>query len=210
MDDLIATKGLGFLSNIEYPDISIRKGSITFICGESGCGKSSLLKILNGTISPARGKIFYKGEDCENIDTIKLRRDVLLVSQSVFLFDGSIEENFRSFFSYCDSPLPDEKEMMRALDICCVDMDIKSPCETMSGGERQRVLLAAAVAMRPTVLMLDEPTSALDSITADLLMGKLICFCRETGTTLISVSHDITLAQKYGETVILLEKGMKA
>jgi len=96
--DIISVSQVVFQSIIRYPDIKIAKGKTTFIHGQSGCGKSTLLKLINGTISPDSGEILYNDNNIENIDTIRLRREILLVSQSVYLFTGTIEENFIKYY----------------------------------------------------------------------------------------------------------------
>ena len=87
--DIISASQVVFQSMIRYPNIKIAKGKTTFIHGPSGCGKSTLLKLINGTTSPDSGEIFYKGNNIENIDTIDLRREILLVAQSVFLLPST-------------------------------------------------------------------------------------------------------------------------
>ena len=76
--DIISLSQVVFQSMIRYPDIKIPKGKTTFIHGPSGCDKSTLLKLINGTISPDSGEIVFNGNNIDDIDTIKLRRDIFL------------------------------------------------------------------------------------------------------------------------------------
>ncbi|MCW1713667.1 ABC transporter ATP-binding protein [Caenicola nitritireducens] len=191
---------------IRYPDIKIPKGKTTFIHGPSGCGKSTLLKLINGTISPDSGKILYNGNDIDDIDTIKLRRDILLVSQSVFLFSGTIEENFNKYYQYRDLETPSKEHMEKFLQICRAEFPLETRCETMSGGERQRVYIAIFLSFMPEVLMLDEPTSALDNTSSDIIMSNIKNFSDDNDMTTIVVSHYLPLAQKYGDNIIALER----
>ena len=204
--DIISARQVVFQSMIRYPNIKIAKGKTTFIHGPSGCGKSTLLKLINGTTSPDSGEIFYKGNNIENIDTIDLRREILLVAQSVFLFTGTIEENFKKYYEYRDRDLPTKETMEKFLKICNAEFPLETRCETMSGGERQRVYIAIFLSFMPDVLMLDEPTSALDNTSSDIMMSNIKNFSKDNEMTTIVVSHYLTLAEKYGDEIIALER----
>ena len=204
--DIISARQVVFQSMIRYPNIKIAKGKTTFIHGPSGCGKSTLLKLINGTTSPDSGEIFYKGNNIENIDTIDLRREILLVAQSVFLFTGTIEENFKKYYEYRDRDLPTKETMEKFLKICSAEFPLETRCETMSGGERQRVYIAIFLSFMPDVLMLDEPTSALDNTSSDIMMSNIKNFSKDNEMTTIVVSHYLTLAEKYGDEIIALER----
>lgn len=204
--DIISVNQAVFQSMIRYPDIKIAKGKTTFIHGPSGCGKSTLLKLINGTTSPDSGEIFYKGNNIENIDTIDLRREIILVAQSVFLFTGTIEENFKKYYEYRDRDLPTKETMGKFLKICSAEFSLETRCETMSGGERQRVYISIFLSFMPDVLMLDEPTSALDNTSSDIMMSNIKNFSKDNEMTTIVVSHYLTLAEKYGDDIIVLER----
>ena len=191
---------------IRYPDIKIPTGKPPVIHGPSGCGKSTLLKLINGTISPDSGDIVFNGNNIDDIDTIKLRRDILLVSQSVFLFSGTIEENFKKYYEYRDQETPSKEHMEKFLQICRAEFPLETRCETMSGGERQRVYIAIFLSFMPEVLMLDEPTSALDNTSSDIIMSNIKNFSDDNDMTTIVVSHYLPLAQKYGDNIIALER----
>lgn len=204
--DIISASQVVFQSMIRYPNIKIAKGKTTFIHGPSGCGKSTLLKLINGTTSPDSGEIFYKGNNIENIDTIDLRREILLVAQSVFLFTGTIEENFKKYYEYRDRDLPTKETMEKFLKICSAEFPLETRCETMSGGERQRVYIAIFLSFMPDVLMLDEPTSALDNTSSDIMMSNIKNFTNDNEMTTVVVSHYLPLAEKYGDNIIALER----
>lgn len=200
---ILEAKSLRF-NVINYNDIKIPENKATFIVGKSGTGKSTLLRMFNGTLSPDSGKVFYSGKDINEIDTIALRREVLLISQSVYLFDTSIEDNFRQFCGYRDLTPPSEEEMKFFLDLCCVPFSLDSDCTTMSGGEKQRVYIAIFLSFKPKVLMLDEPTSALDRQNSISVMENILSFCRKKGITVAVVSHDGGLTDKFAENIITL------
>ena len=158
-------------------------------------------------LSASSGSIYYQGKEIKDFDPIQLRREVLLVSQSVYLFDKSIRENFHEYYAYRELDKISDQEMRRYLDICVLPLALDSMCTVLSGGERQRVFLAINLSYQPKVLMLDEPTSALDDKTADILMGNIISHCRARGISLLVVSHDRAIANKYADSIINLEGG---
>lgn len=206
MPSILSAQGVRFLNLIDYPAIALTEGEQVFLCGESGCGKSTLLRLFNGTVSPSAGELCYQGKSLEDWEPVQLRREVMLASQTAFLFDGTIAENFRAFYSYREEQALSAEEMQKFLTLCCAPFAPDARCETLSGGEKQRVFLAVCLSFRPRVLMLDEPTSALDSATADHLLQNICGFCREQGMTLLAVSHDAALAKRYADRIITLEK----
>lgn len=201
-EKILEVRDATFLDMITYPDFVVEKGEILFITGPSGSGKSTLLKLLNGTASPSAGIVLYKGEEIDVMDTVSLRRKVLLVSQSIFLFDETIEENFASFYRYREEKKPDEAKMRKYLSLCSADFPLDSQCKSMSGGERQRIFLAICISLEPETLLLDEPTSALDDKTGNILFENLTKYCRENDKTLVVISHNKELAQDFGDRVI--------
>jgi len=199
---LIATHNLRFKDMLSYQDLTILKSSVTFITGESGCGKSTLLKLLNGITRPSQGKVLYKNKDILEYNPIKLRQELLLVSQSAFLFDISIKENFINYYKYRELTPISESNMQHFLEICQIDMPLDSICTNLSGGERQRVFCAINISYKPSVLMLDEPTSALDEKTSKLFLQSIISFCKNSDISLIIVSHSKELAKIFAENII--------
>ena len=205
-DILFKTENLSYNDLIKYDDLIILKGKVTFISGESGTGKSTLLKLFNGILTPSSGKIIYEGRDISEFDTIKLRKDISLVSQDVFLFDCTIEQNFIRFYEYRDLVPPGTEEMMRFLTLCCVTLPLDKDCTTMSGGERQRVYMAIFLSFLPKVIMLDEPTSALDQKNSSLVMENIISFCRQNDINVVVVSHDRALIERFAEKNIVIKE----
>ncbi|MCL2456460.1 MAG: ABC transporter ATP-binding protein [Defluviitaleaceae bacterium] len=197
-------RNVNFKNIVKFDSLEIPRAQTTFICGESGTGKSTLLKLLNGVLSPSEGEIFYLGEPLENYEPIFLRREILLVSQSVFLFDSTIRENFCEFYSYKNLLVPSDEEIKNFLEICALSLPLESNCQFLSGGERQRVFTAINLSFAPKVLLLDEPTSALDEKNAHALIKNIKSHCEKNEITLTVVSHDRTIAEKFADNVILL------
>lgn len=202
---ILETKDLSF-KGIRYQDISIEENRVNFIVGRSGTGKSTLLRLFNGMLTPDTGVLTYRGEDIEKIDTIALRREILLISQSVYLFDATIRENFREFYGYRGMEIPMEKEMKEFLAMCRITFPLDKDCSNMSGGEKQRVYMAIYLSFLPKVVMLDEPTSALDKENGLEVIRNIIAFCKGKGITVLIVSHDGSLTETFAENIITIEE----
>lgn len=206
------SKNILFLENarvfntLEYQNIAIPEKRITFISGNSGCGKSTLLRIFNGTLEIDHGLVSYCGKNILEYDSLDLRRQVLLVNQSPFFFEGSIYDNFLEYYSYRDQTCPDESEIKKYLDLCKIPIPLTSICDDLSGGEKQRVFTGLFLSFKPRVLMLDEPTSALDSKTAIHFMDSITSYCMSKDITLIIISHDTQLTEKYANHIINLDE----
>ena len=203
---MFKTKNLGFQNSLVYNDIEILEGKINFIQGPSGSGKSTLLKLFNKTENSSSGEIIYKGEHLSTYESISLRKEVKLISQTTFLFAGTIRENFETFHNYCqcNTPLTDDF-MCKFLNLTSADFSLNSNCDNLSGGEKQRIYIAICLSMEASVIMLDEPTSALDSVLSNKVMENITQYIKENSKTLIVISHDNSLTEKFTEHTILLK-----
>ena len=139
---LFALRDVKFRDIIQYPDLTITEGGVTFLCGASGSGKSTLLRLLCGMLPATDGSIFYFDKRIEDYEPVALRREVMLAGQSVYLFDKSIRENFDTYYAYRDLPPPSDETMREHLAICAAPLPLESMCNLLSGGERARVFLA--------------------------------------------------------------------
>ncbi|MBE6020214.1 MAG: ATP-binding cassette domain-containing protein [Clostridiales bacterium] len=207
MEHIFSASGLKFMDFISYPDFNIEKNKTTFICGESGSGKSTLFKLMNASLSPSQGTLLYMGKDIAKCDTLRLRRNVSLISQEPYLFNGTVKENFETYFSYRGMPAPGEDTIKRFLSLCCFDLPLDTDCRNLSGGERQRVYLAIFLSFPAEVFLLDEPTASLDEQTAFNVINNIKNHCTVHGITLVIISHDRSLVGKFADKVIELEKG---
>lgn len=206
MNTLFRITNLKFQDFLAYPDLNIPLGQVTFVSGESGCGKSTLFRLLNGTLTPSSGTILYCETNISELDTIALRREALLASQDVYLFDGTIQENFEHYYRFRDQDCIPESKMRDYLSVCCADFPLDAKCETMSGGERQRVFLSICLSFLPKVLLLDEPTAALDDTTSHRFFAQLKPFCLNNQITLLVICHNTKLTEMYADHVIVLQK----
>lgn len=201
---ILKCRDLEFKDLLSYPDIDIEEGSFSFVVGPSGVGKSVLLRLLNRTHIPSKGKILYEDRDIRDMDVIDYRKEVLLVPQEVYLFDTTIRENFEKYYSYRNEPSPDDKTIRDFMDLTLADFDLDTMVTTLSGGQRQRVFLSIFLSTRPEVVLLDEPTSALDEATSKDLFLSLDEIRKKQDLTIIAVSHNDDLVREFSDATINL------
>lgn len=192
-------------------NLDIKKGEFLTIIGSSGCGKTTILKLINGLLTPDDGKIYVGGEDISKVNQIELRRSIGYVIQGVGLFPHM---NVRKNISYV--PNLTKKESKREIELkveklikvvgLSADMLNRYPSE-LSGGQRQRIGIARALAASPSILLMDEPFGAVDEITRKLLQEEILRIYKEFNVTIIFITHDIKEALKLGTRVLVMDKG---
>jgi putative ABC transport system ATP-binding protein len=176
----------------------------TAVVGPSGSGKSTLLRLLNRLADPDSGTISYRGRPLFEYDPMVLRREVSLVPQLPALLEGTVESNLRYAAGLAGRRLDGERCLRLAgLDRSFAERDVGE----LSVGERQRAMLARALAQEPRVLLLDEPTSALDQATRDEVEATLAGLRRELEISLVVVSHDPEQARRLADRALRLERG---
>ena len=200
---ILTTNDLSY-KHLNYPNVEIIDNKINFIHGPSGSGKSTLLKLFNKSISPDKGQINFKGQELRKLDSIELRKNITLCGQSSFLFPGTIYDNFKKYYSLREENLPSKEEIENILAICQIDFDLDKDTYNLSGGEKQRVFIALILSFNPKVVLLDEPTSALDDKTAYKLMENIISYSRAHKITMVIVSHNDGIIEKFSENNIYI------
>lgn len=203
---LFQVNNLVYKDILTYNSIKIEQNKVNFIVGESGCGKSTLLKLLNLSQSATSGDLLYKNKPIESYNPIHLRQEVSLVSQEPYLFDGSIYENFKIFYSLRETPMPEEDFIKHITNLCSVNVPLEQNALTLSGGERQRVYISIFLSFLPKVILLDEPTSALDEKNSYTMMKNIIKFCKEKNIDMVVVSHDKNIVDQFCENKIQVIK----
>lgn len=158
------------LSQVQYRDIidikklQIPKGKITCIQGESGSGKSTMLKLLNKMLTCTAGDILYKDKNLKDYEAVDLRREVMMLPQVPAIFEGSILDNLKIGFQFADKSMPEEKEKYsEILRYMGLHKELDGEASILSGGEKQRLAMARLILLEPEVYLLDEPSSALDN-----------------------------------------------
>ncbi|MBS7009696.1 ATP-binding cassette domain-containing protein [Anaerostipes sp.] len=196
---------------IEGFDLTVQRGEFVTVIGSSGCGKTTVLKMVNGLVVPDGGRIFVEGRDISELDMISLRRNIGYAIQGSVLFPHmTVEQNI----SYVPDLLnkKDKERTKKAVEkwmgIVGLDEDMKEryPAE-LSGGQQQRVGIARALAASPDILLMDEPFGAVDEITRSQLQTELKQIYEKTGITVMFVTHDISEALKLGTKVLVMDKG---
>jgi phospholipid/cholesterol/gamma-HCH transport system ATP-binding protein len=194
-------------------DLEIPKADSVVIIGQSGSGKSVLLKHLLRLIVPDKGRVLFDGADLADLESrqlVAVRRKIGLLFQSAALFDSlTVEENvglgLKESGQYAKRDI--EERVKQKLELVGLsDAAEKYPAE-LSGGMRKRAGLARAIASDPDVLLYDEPTTGLDPITADLINELIIELTEKLHVTSIAVTHDMTSAYKIADRIVMLYNG---
>ncbi len=194
-------------------NLEINSGEITVIIGQSGGGKSVLLKHIIGLIRPDKGEVLIEGVDIAFLNDRKLneiRKNFGMLFQDAALFDSMtvgenvafpLNEHTRLTHSQID-----EIVQQKLLQVGLRDVSRKMPSE-LSGGMRKRVGLARAIALDPKIILFDEPTTGLDPIMADAIDRLIVDTQKHTGATCVVISHDIESTFKIAHTVAMLYHG---
>ena len=176
-------------------DFEIKKGEFAVVVGPSGAGKTTVLNILGGMDTASDGQVLVDGQDIATYSTKQLtayrRDDIGFVFQFYNLIPNlTALENVELALQICKNPM-DAKEVLEEVGLG--DRLDNFPAQ-LSGGEQQRVAIARAIAKNPKLLLCDEPTGALDYTTGKQILKTLQDTCRNTGTTVIVITHNSALA----------------
>lgn len=196
---------------IQDISLDIKKGEFVFVIGSTGCGKSTLIKMLYREEKPTSGIINIGGIDVgklRNRNVYKIRRKIGVVFQDFKLLPKStVYENVS--FALEIFGLPGDEihdKVLKALDLVGLKHKAKNYPHQLSGGEQQRVAIARAIVNGPKLLICDEPTGNLDEVTSMEIM-KVLEEINKLGTTIIMVTHDTEIVNKMKKRVILLDSG---
>lgn len=182
-------KNIKFKNILDIENLEIKENVVTVVKGESGSGKSTMLKLLNNIISPDSGVVMYNGVDVNDINPITLRREVIMQSQFPTIFPGNVRENLNIIFTLRgEEGLGDEK-LLEAMEIVNLKKDLNDDAQNLSGGEKTRLSIARLFLVEPDVFLLDEPGASLDSKTEEILMNNVITEIKKRHKTLIFISH---------------------
>lgn len=198
---------------VKYKDIlnidnlHIKKHKVTSIIGESGSGKTTILRLLNKLVSCESGEIFYNNESLNTIDSVELRRNVVMLPQSPAIYNGSIKDNLLIGLKFSEKKIVSDDKLNEILQLVKLHKELDLNAEKLSGGEKQRLALARVILMEPEVLLLDEPSSALDKETESIIIESIANFTKNNCKTLIMVTHSNKIANKFSNEIIEIKEG---
>lgn len=212
--DPLEVRGLGYSYDgrvvLDSVSFSVRRGEVLGVLGPNGCGKTTMLRNLNRNLSPHAGCVLLEGEDLEGIPKKGIARRVASVPQSneirfAFTVREMVEMGrmpFQEAFRGASSE--DEARVDEAMELTGISDMADRLINTMSGGERQRVIIARALAQSPEVLLMDEPTLHLDVNMQFEVLDLVSRLSRERGLTVVIVSHDLPMVARYCDRVVLV------
>ena len=198
---------------IDGMSFTVNKGDFAALIGPNGAGKTSVFRVLSGYIRVTGGCIRINDKNIMKLSHAERAEIMAVVPQNVFsplsyTVRQIVEMGRVSRLSRFAAPSrTDIQAISYAMGIMDVDSYSETPFNNLSGGEKQRVMLAMALAQEPEILLLDEPTSHLDIGHSSQLMKILRGLNREKNLTILLISHDINIAAKYSSRIILMKSG---
>lgn len=211
---MLTVEGISF-SYREKPvlkdvNIEVRKGEIIGILGPNGCGKTTLLKLLNRNLKPQKGRVLMEGADLEGMSKRSIARQIAVVPQSneirfAFTVRDIVSMGRMPFLDRFQGESGDDTRIVEeAMEKTNIKEFADRLINNMSGGERQRVIIARALAQRPEVILLDEPTLHLDINHQFEVLDLVKRLSKEEGLTVVIVSHDLPMVVKYCDRMVLI------
>ncbi len=191
--------------------LEIPEGKTMVLLGSSGCGKTTLLKMINGLINPSSGSIYIDGKEIHEHDPIELKRTIGYAFQGVGLFPHlNVGDNITVALDLMG--ISKKLQTQRACELLeSVNLDpdcffSRFPNE-LSGGQQQRVGVARALATHPKYLLMDEPFGALDAINRDSMQEEMVAIRDHFHTTVLFVTHDLFEAIRVGDFIAVMNLG---
>ncbi len=225
MSSVIKVEHLSYVYGEGMPDATralddisfeIERGEFLGVIGPTGCGKSTLITHFNGLNRPTSGRLLIDGEDIwadpKQIRQYRFKVGLVFQYPEYQLFEETVRKDIA--FGPRNMGLPEEEIALRiqkAARFCGLDESLldRSPFE-LSGGQKRRAAIAGVIAMQPEVLVLDEPAAGLDPEGREMILSQIKKYHKETGTTVVLVSHSMEDIAKYADRVLVLQAGKLA
>ncbi len=193
-------------------NFSVKQGEFVYIIGPTGSGKSTLIKLLDSEEVPTKGKVEVVGINVGKLKRKQVpiyRRNIGVVFQDFRLLPTkTVYENIAYALEVINMKKPQiKKRVNEVLEVVSLNEKKDSFPHELSGGQQQRIAIARAIANRPKVLIADEPTGNLDPAKSDQIMNLLERINQLYGTTILMVTHDLTLVNKHRKRTVVLEHG---
>ena len=201
---------------VDDVSLTVNKGEFIGIIGHTGSGKSTLVQMLNGLITPSRGQVLLDGEDIwknpKKIRDIRFRVGMVFQYPEYQLFEETVYKDIA--FGAQNRGLTGEEldaAVRRAAEFTGLrpDMLDKSPFD-LSGGEKRRAAIAGVMAMEPEVLILDEPTAGLDPMGREILLSQIVNYHKEKGNTVLLVSHSMEDIARVADRILVMNRSRLA
>lgn len=184
-----------YLKNVKYKDIldikeaKIKQNQLTVVVGESGSGKTTFLNLLNKMISADSGDVYYKDQNIKEIDSVDLRREVMMMHQKTVIYPKTIKDNLKIASQFSNKEETSDNQLKEILNDFNLNKSLNDNAYDLSEGEKQRLALARIIVAKSQVLLLDEPTAALDKSNEKIIVDYLKSLIENEGKTIIMVSH---------------------
>jgi len=207
------SKRFGALQVFKDVSLALPRGKTTVVIGESGVGKSVLLKHIVGLLRPDSGRVYFDGRRIDNQNEqqlVPIRRRMGFLFQLGALFDSmTVAENIAFPLAEHTERSAEEMDAVVAEKLRMVGLEGLGPRRPgeLSGGQKKRVALARAISLDPEVVLYDEPTTGLDPVRADVINELILKLERELHVTSVVVTHDMTSAYKVADRIVMLYEG---